>query len=181
MDNDRKFTVLVIDPQKGWINNHTEKLFERVNSFISDYGLNDSTIITTFSNTQKSKFRKLLSWWDGFTDKGDTQIITLFNNKQFPVFRRRTYGMPPSLWKSLRLRNVDELLITGVETDASIIKTAMDAFDRGINSWIIAELVGSTYGESGQEAGLRIARKVLGKDHVYDSVNEFLRRVNLNA
>ena len=89
--------------------------------------------------------------------------------------------MPPSFWKELRSKRVDELLITGVETDASVIKTAMDAFDRGINSWIIAELVGSTYGKDGQEAGLRIARKVLGKDHVYDSADEFLRRVTLHA
>ncbi len=44
MDNDRKFTVLVIDPQKGWLNNHTEKPFERIWSFISDYGLNNSTV-----------------------------------------------------------------------------------------------------------------------------------------
>ncbi len=181
MDNYQKFAVLVIDPQNGWINNYTEKLFERIYSFISEYGLNGVTLIATFSNTPKSKFRKLLSWWDGFTDKVDTGIIPPFNNGQFPVFRRRTYGMPPSFWRALRLRGVDELLITGVETDASVIKIAMDAFDRGINSWIVAELVGSTYGESGQEAGLRIARKVLGKDHVYGSAHEFFRRVVLHA
>lgn len=144
MGNNRKFTVLVIDPQMGWINNHTEKLFERIGSFISDYEFNDSTVIATFSNTPKSKFRKLLPRWDGFTDKGDTRIIPPFNNGQFPVFRRRTYGMPPALWRNLRFGNVGGLLITGVETDASVIKTAMDAFDRGINSWIIAELVRST-------------------------------------
>ncbi|MEM3488371.1 MAG: isochorismatase family protein [Candidatus Micrarchaeaceae archaeon] len=181
MENAQEFTILVIDPQKGWINEHTEKLFENIWSFISNYELSNRTVITTFANTPKSKFRKLLPWWDGFMGKTDTQIVPPFAESQIPVFKRKTYGMPQSLWRELRLRKVDELLITGVETDASVIKTAMDAFDRGINSWIIAELVGSTYGEQGQKAGLEIARKVLGNERVCSSVNEFLQRALLRA
>lgn len=168
-----KLIVLVIDPQTGWITEHTKIIFDSIHRFILQHDLRERTVISVFSNSPASNFRSLLSWWHGFRQSDDTAIIPAFRTLESRIFRRRTYGMPPSFWKEMRKREVSDLLITGVETDASVIKTAMDAFDRGIRSWVIEDLVGSTYGDSGQNAGLSIARKVLGKDHVFRSADMF--------
>jgi len=159
--------VLVIDPQMGWLNRYTEPTIKRLHSFLLEDGILDKTIITVFYNNENSNFRRLLSWWKGFTSDEDTEIIPGFKALNAPVFKRNTYGMPERFWRKLELMNINNILITGVETDASIIKTAMDAFDRGISAWIVESLVASTYGKKGQEAGIAVAKKVLGRDHVF--------------
>ncbi len=166
MEKKFKGIVIVIDPQMGWLNKYTEPAMHRLQLFLSNYVILKKTIITTFSNTQKSNFRKLMGEWKGFTEKDDIRIIPGFEFSGVPVYKRRTYGLPGRLWKELKKADVNNLLITGVETDASIIKTAMDSFDRGISAWISEDLVASTYGERGQQAGISVARKVLGRDHV---------------
>jgi len=158
--------VLVIDPQMGWLNKHTEPTIKRLHSFLLEDGILDKTIITVFYNNENSNFRRLLSWWKGFTVEYDTEIIPGFKFSNVPVFKRNTYGMTERFWRKLELMNINNILITGFETDASIIKTAMDAFDRGISVWIVESLVASTYGKKGQEAGIAVAKKVLGRDHV---------------
>ncbi len=169
MEKKFKGIVLVIDPQMGWLNQYTEPAMKRLQLFLSDNIILKKTIITTFSNTQKSNFRKLMSEWKGFTGEDDIKIIPGFEFSGVPVYKRRTYGLPERFWKELKRTNVNNLLITGVETDASIIKTAMDSFDRGISAWIAEDLVASTYGRRGQTAGISVARKVLGRDHVLET------------
>jgi len=163
--------VLVIDPQIGWLNRHTEPTIKRLHSFLLEDGILDKTIITIFYNNEDSNFRRLLSWWKGFTSEHDAEFIPDFKALNVPIFKRNTYGMPERFWRKLELMNINNILITGVETDASIIKTAMDAFDRGISAWIVESLVASTYGKKGQEAGLAVAKKVLGRDHVLKTPN----------
>ena len=172
-----KLTVLVIDPQIGWLNDFTGRVFSAISGFVKEYDLEENTVISVFSNTRESKFRSLMPNWEGFRKTADRRIVSQLDFRPFKVYPRQTYGMPPSFWKDLGRNRTANLLITGVETDASIIKTAMDSFDRGISSWIITRLVGSTYGENGQRAGLAIARKVLGRDHVLESTQAFIAMI----
>jgi len=62
--------VLVIDPQMGWLNRYTEPTIKRLHSFLLEDGILDKTIITVFYNNENSNFRRLLSWWKGFTSEG---------------------------------------------------------------------------------------------------------------
>jgi len=158
--------VLVIDPQMGWLDRHTEPTIKRLHSFLLEDGILNKTIITVFYNNENSNFRRLLSWWKGFTSEDDTEFIPGLKPSNVPIFKRNTYGMTERFWRKLELMNINNILITGFETDASVIKTAMDAFDRGISVWIVESLVASTYGKKGQEAGIAVAKKVLGRDHV---------------
>jgi nicotinamidase-related amidase len=64
---------------------------------------------------------------------------------------------------------VDTLILAGVEADASVVKIAMDAFDRGFSVFAAIEFIDSTYGESGYDAGLFILKKVLGKDRLLNT------------
>jgi isochorismate hydrolase len=122
--------MLVIDPQMGWITPCTKIVFRSIIEFIDLNKLEKNTVIALFSNSKKSNFRTLMPEWDGFTDDKDKEIIRCFSNKKFKKYYHHTYSMPPVFWKDLRSREIKHLFLTGVETDASIIKTAMDAFDK---------------------------------------------------
>jgi hypothetical protein len=67
-----------------------------------------------------------------------------------------------------------------VEADASVVKIAMDAFDRGFGVFAATEFVDSTYGESGYDAGLLILRKVLGKDRLLN-IQELEQLIDLKS
>lgn len=69
------------------------------------------------------------------------------------------------MWDYFSRHNVRQMVLTGLETDATIVKTAMDAFDRHLAVYVPPHLVASTYGPLGQENGLAILKKVLGRDH----------------
>lgn len=162
------FAIVIIDPQKGWLNSYTSPIFEQIAIELSRFKCWDLTIISTFSNTSTSSFRQLLPWWNGFQNNKDLEIIDEFTNPSIPLFPRETYGLSEPFWQHLQKNNIGEIVLTGVETDASIVKTAMDAFDRKISVMVPIHLVGSTYGPKGNESGMAIIKKVLGKDHVLD-------------
>ena len=158
--------IVVVDPQKGWLNDYTRPPLLTLAEALNQSGCWQSVVITKFVNDLKSPFRTLLPWWRDFQTSADTDFIDEFANSDVKVFERNIYGLPAELWIYIERQGVKQLMLTGVETDATIVKTAMDAFDRGISVWVPSDLVASTYGPVGQSHGLAILGKVLGKDHI---------------
>ena len=158
--------VVVIDPQKGWLNQYTRPTLHALAEELSQSACWPSVVLTQFINDVASPFRSLLPWWKGFQKADDTDLMDEFMRPVLQMFTRNTYGLPPELWACFESHEVKQILLTGVETDATIVKTAMDAFDRGISVWAPWHLVASTYGPAGQASGLAILQKVLGQDHL---------------
>lgn len=169
--------VLVVDPQLGWLEPNPEVLgiFHLVAHVLDRTDAWKKTVVTVFENGPDSSFRRNLGWWDGFRTGADTGVLDLFAHRDVPTFHRQTYNLPPSVWKHLEGRGVTDLLLTGTETDATILCAAMDAFDRGLGAWVVPELVASTFGEPGQAAGLAVLHKVLGDDHIISLAQAELR------
>ena len=82
--------VLVIDPQMGWLNRYTEPTIKRLHSFLLEDGILDKTIITVFYNNEDSNFRRLLSWWKGFTSEDDAEFIPDFKALNVSVFKNES-------------------------------------------------------------------------------------------
>lgn len=158
--------IVVVDPQVGWVNPQTEATLTHLSRMLDRYRCWSVVRVAQFVNRSESPFRSLLPWWTGFQDQADTALIAAFVRPGVPVFPHDTYGLSPEFWESLRMNRVDQLILTGVETDATIAKTAMDAFDRGLSVLVPRELVASTYGPVGQRHGLAILKKVLGRDRL---------------
>ncbi len=158
--------IVVVDPQKGWVNANTKPTLDLLARELQRNACWGSVVITKFMNDATSPFRSLLPWWKAFQTNEDTDLMDEFLQPTAKVFSRNIYGLPPNLWDYLDHQEVRQIVLTGVETDATIAKTAMDAFDRNISVVVPPHLVASTYGPPGQEHGLAIVRKVLGKDHI---------------
>lgn len=161
-----KSAIVVVDPQYGWYNPHTAPMFTKLANELSHFGRWSDTLIATFANAPESVFRRLLPWWSAFQSSEDRAVLPAFDRREVLVFPRTTYGLSSALWDHLRHQAIEQVVLTGVETDATIAMTAMEAFDRGYSVVVPRHLVASTYGPPGQEHGIAIIRKVLGHDHV---------------
>lgn len=158
--------VVVVDPQKGWLNQFTEPTLHALAEELNRGDHWRSVVVTQFMNDEKSPFRTLMPWWKAFQTHSDTDLLQEFIQPRARVFTHDIYGFSPKLWSYCGRQGVKQMVLTGVETDATIVKTAMDAFDRGISVWVPPHLLASTYGPLGQEHGLAILKKVLGRDHI---------------
>lgn len=170
-------TVIVVDPQYGWAKREDVRdTFGRIAATLSERNLWSKTILTVFQNGQGSPFRRRLGWWTGFREKDAQELLPEFAHRGVPVFGRQTYGLSEPLWRYCReILQASEILLTGVETDATLLHAAMEGFDRGYGMFVVPSLVASTYGEPGQNAGLAVLAKVLGRDHVITDVRDILR------
>ncbi len=153
--------IIVIDPQKGFENPGTLKTFYRIFDILrNDYSKFLKVYIFLFKNDENSPFRKNMDWWPGFRENEDCNLIDDYNLNNYKKYYHNKYS-------------IKEFLITGVETDASVLLSAMELFDLGIKVLICPDLVYSTYGDAGQNAGLFIIRKVLGDSGIISYKNVF--------
>jgi len=160
--------LLILDPQVGWARRHVQvaSTFRLLADWLTRHDLWDRVWITAFYNDEASPFRQLMMWWTDFQSAQDWALLEPYAIRATHVVRRNTYGLPDIFWQNMRLSNVDRMVLAGVETDASVCKTAMDAFDRGIGVDVVPSWTASAYGPSGQAHGLAILRKVLGSRHL---------------
>ncbi|AEJ38883.1 putative amidase [Sulfobacillus acidophilus TPY] len=160
--------LLILDPQVGWARRHVqvESTFRLLANWLTVHDLWPRVWITAFYNDEASPFRRLMARWTDFQSAEDWTLLEPYATRTVEVIRRNTYGLPEAFWQTARLSHVDRIVLAGVETDASVCKTAMDAFDRGIGVDIVPSWTASAYGSSGRAHGLAILRKVLGSQHV---------------
>ena len=156
-------------------------MFDRLSEWLTEEHLWKYVSIACFSNDEDCPFRELLSWWQGFQGDSDKPILDAYESAPH-MFVHNTYGLPESYWQYLVDSGVNALILSGVETDATISKVAMDAFDRGIRVFVVPDFLASTYGEAGHTAGLLILRKVLGRDHILsvDEARNMLRALEVS-
>lgn len=174
--------ILVIDPQEGWLrpNFEVSNTLYDLSNWLTRHEMWEHVSVSRFENDEKSPFRSNLAWWKGFQAQQDTKLLEPYDSLPAAIFRRNTYGMPDSYWAYLTGLKVDTLILAGVEADASVVKIAMDAFDRGFGVFAATEFIGSTYGESGYDAGLFVLKKVLGKERLLN-MQELERLVDLKS
>jgi len=167
--------IIIIDPQKGFENPDTLKTFYRISDLLrNDYSKYLKTYVFLFINDEKSPFRKNMQWWNSFYDIKDYDIIDEINLKKYKKYYHDKYSIINNdFLNEIKKYDINEFLITGVETDASILLSAMELFDLGIKVLICPEPVYSIYGEDGQKSGLFIIRKALGDSGIISYNNVF--------
>ncbi|MCY0880902.1 MAG: isochorismatase family protein [Firmicutes bacterium] len=157
-----------MDPQYGWLRDPSvTPMFSRLSQWLTHHHLWPFVLISTFYNAPDSPLRQQLPWWHGFQSDPDTMILPDFLAAGCPIFPRSTYGLPPALWHHLQQHAITHVLLTGVETDASILHAAMEGVDRHLIIGLARHFVASSYGPTGQHTGCAVAGKVLGRDHLF--------------
>jgi nicotinamidase-related amidase len=158
--------LLIIDVQVGFINKSTAHVPQRVLPLQDSF---DQVIVTRLYNPQKSLYRKLIGW-DGFS-LGSTDTRLAFKPREdATILDKSTYScIQQSLVERLRRDSVSRVHLCGIATEGSVMITAIDLFQAGIEPVVLAHACGSSTGHADHEAGLQILKRLIGAKQVIGS------------
>jgi nicotinamidase-related amidase len=155
--------LLVVDVQRGFINEFTQHIPARVRSLI-DSGDYSPLLFTRFVNAPTSPYRRLLDW-HACTAPPETELVdevAQFANEGSVFTKPGTTGMPAELGDRLGSEGFEHIYVVGIDTDMCVLKTAMDVFDMGVEPIVLVDCCASTAGLQAHLAGLAILSRNIG-------------------
>lgn len=160
--------LLVIDLQKGFINNSTEHLLNILPGLIKFHKQKSVPVIfTRFINNIDSSFVRLMNWHK-FTTSSEIDItdeLLPFAEKVFD--KHGIYSaFTNEFSKYIESNDIQKIYLSGIATDGCILKTAVDCFERGIEPVIISEACASHGGEEIHNAGLTLLKRFIGENQI---------------
>lgn len=166
-----KQLIIGVDLQEGFLNEET-----RTNGFVEhvEYFLErqpkERVVLSKFINEPNSNFEKLTFYTDLMPDDPKTELIGRLESFKFEVIEKAAY----SAWHSpiierVEKQGISDIIIFGLDTEACVLKTALDVFDSGLRPIILEDLCYSSSGAHGHKAGINLLKVLLGPDQITTS------------
>lgn len=168
-----KNALLVIDVQEYFLNEHTKDLPQKIADFIQRNKF-DHVLFFKFVNTKDSNWVKSLGWHKMLAAP-QTKIASAlkeFLNKDntfikraaFSVFRSKKFN------KFVKDQEISELFVCGMDTDACIYTTAMEAFERKFAVKVIDDLCAASHGKEYHQNTIASLKRNLGEKVIVNSM-----------
>lgn len=168
--------LIVTDMQNGFMNKHTLKLIGRIKDLL-EKNLFDLVIFTKFINHQNSPYVNLIGY-NGLQKGRETEIVNELKVSAQIVFQKNTYGPFGSDFEAfLKKENIASLYFVGVDTNACVMKGAIDAFEKGYTPFILGYYCGSHSGIKYHQFALKNLQKLIGKRQVIDGKIEERKQI----
>lgn len=141
--------LLVVDLQREFYEDSGN--YERILNFVKTTKNYDKIYATRCSNSPDSPFMKYNNWEDCL----DGVLPLEFNADT--VFEKQTYGL--SDYNQLDKSNHYDVI--GYNTDACVLKIALDLFDKGYDFNVLTEYCYSSEGEEHHKNGVELLRRLM--------------------
>lgn len=155
--------LLVVDVQRGFLNDYTAHVPRRVADLVRRGGY-DPVYFTRFENPPGGPYRKLLSW-SACERPPETDLapeVEPFAAAE-RVFSKPGYaGLPDALAGVLPDAEVERITVVGIDTDMCVLKVALDLFDLAIEPIVLVDCCASTAGLQAHLAGLAVLTRNIG-------------------
>jgi|ERR1051326_2454967 nicotinamidase-related amidase len=159
--------LIVIDVQRGMVNDNSQHVVPKVIELIRQARATSIPVLfTRFINHAQSGHVKWMAW-SRFMNSPEVDlhpeilpfVQTLFDKPGYTSF------IPPvRAW--LSERGITRLFCCGVDTDACVLKTAVDAFESDIEPIVVHDACASHAGQAAHEAGLFLLSRLIGKNQI---------------
>jgi len=158
--------LIIIDVQKGFINQWTRHIPARVEALQDAFG---RVLATRFYNPPGSFHRRLIGWGRFAKDSKDFELA--FRPRADAAVRDKpTYTcIDPELLADVRRDGFGAVHLCGIATDNCVLKSAVDLFEAGIRPVVIADAAASHGGPACHEAGLLLLRRFIGAGQVVET------------
>lgn len=155
--------LLVIDVQKNFINKKTRNIPSRIENLIQKNKFN-YIVFTKFINDKDSNFYKVLNYKGCMTEEDRRIVIDTKDNR---VLEKRTYtALTPELMTYLKENKIKDIYLCGIDTDACVLKTAIDLFENNYNVKVIEYCTMSHSGRRYHKSAIKMLKKLIGKDSI---------------
>ena len=155
--------LLVVDVQNGFVNEHTRHVIEPINRLIGAFSERGEPVaLTRFVNTPDSGYQRWIGW-ARFMRGPENDLYEAIDAGAGPVFVKHGYTAFTTEFENyIRERQVERLVLCGIATDGCILKSAVDAFERGIEPVVVTDACASHGGREIHEAGLLLLGRFIG-------------------
>jgi nicotinamidase-related amidase len=169
------FCLFVIDIQNGFISENTKHIIQRIKSLLVQ-NIFKYVIFTRFINTIDSPYVKYLNW-QGLISEKDQKIVDELEPFAKKVFDKFIYtACNLETIRFIKERNIQMIFVCGIDTEACVLKTAVDFFEANIRSYVLEYYSASNGGDDCQKAAILVLSQLIGVNHIITepiNVNNF--------
>ena len=163
-----KSLLIVIDLQSNFINDNTNMIPDKVSKLLQSKRF-DNVIFTKFINDQNSSFYKILGY-KGCIEEKDREIVIDTGNCK--VIEKRPYtAYNDELVKYIKDNNINTIYLCGIDTDACVLKTALDLFENNYDVKVIEDCSMSHSGKEYHDWAIMMLQKLIGKQNIIKVFN----------
>ena len=156
-------TLIVVDAQTGFVNEHTRHVVPVVERLQHGY---DRIYATRFVNAGASPYRKFLGW-RRFGARSADAALAFRPAPHAVIVEKRVYScVSEALLRDLRDRGAAAVSLCGIDTDACVPVSAVDLFQRGIRPVVLSQACASHAGPEYHKAGLRLLERLVGRRQI---------------
>lgn len=160
--------LVIIDVQSGLlVNDRIKKLPHKIVELV-EHNKFDFVVTTQFKNRLGSQFDKLMGWY-GMSDTESQEIdsgIDKISSKNFVKYGYSCFT--DEFEEFIRNNNIDKLYFAGLDIDACVLKSALDSFERCIDSEVLINYCDTSSGD--MISAVNVLKFALGEN----CVNEIL-------
>jgi nicotinamidase-related amidase len=155
--------ILIIDVQRGFINEYTQDIPRLAEQKQLDY---DFIWVVRLEYSESSPFLTIRKR-AGFVDTPNPTELAFTPRPGANILVKHGYSaVTPELLDEFKKHNITQIDLMGVDTDQCVLATALALFDKGITPRILASCCASTSGPEMHKAGLAVMRRALGRDNI---------------
>lgn len=155
--------LLVIDLQENFINENTKNVPNSIKKLI-DSNIANHIVFTKFINDDSSNFYKVLNYKGCMSEKDRNIVI---DTKDYKIIEKRVYtAYNDELKLYINTNNIKTIYLCGIDTDACVLKTALDLFENNFDVKVIEDCSMSHSGIEYHISGINMLRKLIGNQNV---------------
>ena len=132
--------IIIVDMQKGFINDHNKDLVEKINNYLASNKF-DHVFYTKYINYKGSPFIEFLDWTD-LQDK-ESQEIAVNIVKGATIIDKLGYGLDQKGIDIIKNTGISECEVVGTNSDACVLAVGFNLFDNGIKPIFLKDMIGT--------------------------------------
>lgn len=172
--------LIVIDMQNGFVNHHSRHVVPVVGGLVERWtAAGRPVVFTRYVNYADSPFERFFDW-TRLQRSPETDIVPELVEhaaSAYAVLDKPAYSLYTEQAATLIAQaGWTDLVFCGIATESCVLKSAADAFERGHAPWIITDASASDAGPSVHDAGLLVARRLIGRRQLI-TTDEVLRQL----
>ena len=155
--------LLVIDVQKSFTNENTKPCIKRIIKLIKSNEY-EKVAFTKFINSKDSIWYKKLNYKGCMTVEEQAIAIDTKNDQ---VFKKTIYSaVNKELIEYIKENNIERIYLCGFDTDACVLKTALDLFENNYEVYILKDYCMCGAGEKIHNEAIENLKRLIGREYV---------------
>ncbi|AEA22304.1 isochorismatase hydrolase [Pseudonocardia dioxanivorans CB1190] len=159
--------LVVVDVQNGFVTEHSRHVVPVIEQLVREWlEKGHDVVFTRYLNYHGSPFEKIMGW-SKLKESPEIDIVDELqelSKQALAVVDKKVYTLFTEEGAELaREHGWTDMFVCGIDTEVCVLKTVVDAFERGVRAWLLTDASASHSGEPPHSAGVLVAQKMIGR------------------